>query len=365
MRKEIITKESKNVKQLGRILYHDGICYLGYSASEIGFYYTGNRILAQIVTDAWYREDGKRGCIGVLVGEDAEPWKRFELDTEEAEYLIFDREEYAKWRGVAVEKLPEELAVRIVKYSENAFGVAGIRYLTVDDDAKLRALPERGRRIEFIGDSITCGYGVEGVWNVDIFETTQENPMKAYAVRTANALNADYQLVSWSGIGLISDWIPEEQNEPDTTILMPQLYPYTNASLSSRLGIAPDAWDVSGFRPDMVVIYLGTNDASYTRSISEREKMFIDAYLELYRKVRDNYGNDVEIVCCMGIMDRTLCRAISEFAERRREEGDSRLHYVEFEGQREENGIGTDWHPSETTHKIASARLAELCKQWL
>ena len=102
-----------------------------------------------------------------------------------------------------------------------------LRAPEVEDGAGLRPLPEKSRKIEFIGDSITCGYGIEGVCNVDVFNTPQENPFKNYALRTAKALDADYQLVSWSGIGLISDWIPPERDTPDETVLMPQLYPYT------------------------------------------------------------------------------------------------------------------------------------------
>lgn len=361
MRKESITRENKNVKQLGRILYHDGICYLAYSASEIGFYYDGNRIAADIVTDDWRREDGREGWAGVFIGEDTEPWKRFPLKEAEMEYELFDRAAYAAAKGVAAAELPRELAVRIVKYSEAAFGAMGIRYLLVDDTAVLRPLAGKKRRLEFIGDSITCGYGIEGIWNVDVFNTPQENPFKNYALRTARALDADYQLVSWSGIGLISDWVPPERDTPDETILMPQLYPYTAYTASERLGIKPELWDASRFAPDIVIIHIGTNDDSYTREIAEREEAFAEAYRGLYRRVRGNYGS-VEIVCCLGLMTRTLCPVVDRLVKELRAAGDTHIHYVEFEGQKEENGIAADWHPSETTHRKAAERLTEFCQ---
>ena len=167
MRKEIITRENRNVRPLGRILYHDGICYLGYSASEIGFYYSGSLLLADLVTDGWRREEGREGFVGVFIGEDEVPYKRFALKEEEKEYELFSRADYAVTKGVTQDLLPQELAIRIVKYSEVAFGAVGIRYLLVEDGAGLRPLPEKSRKIEFIGDSITCGYGIEGVCNVD------------------------------------------------------------------------------------------------------------------------------------------------------------------------------------------------------
>lgn len=359
-----ITVEPQTGKQLGRILFHGGIAYLTYSAAEIGFFYTGERILADIITDEWRMDDRQQGWVGVFVGEDEEPWKRFPLEAEEAEYLIFDREEYARYKGVGAEQLPKTLSVRIAKFSEMAFGMCGIRYLLADDGAELLPLPQRKRRIEFIGDSITCGYGIEGVWNVDIFNTPQENPYKDYALRTAVALDADYQLVSWSGIGLITDWIPPERDTPDETILMPQLYPYTACTLSRKLGIEPEPWDVSRFLPDLVVIHLGTNDDSYTRGKPEREHVFAGAYRDLYRKVRQNYG-DVEIVCCLGIMTRSLCPVVERLVAKLRDAGDEHIHYLEFDGQREEDGIASDWHPSETTHKKAAEKLTEFCREVL
>ncbi len=61
MQKVIVT--SQTGKQLGRILYHDGIAYLTYSASEIGFFYAGGRILADIITDEWRSDDMKQGWV--------------------------------------------------------------------------------------------------------------------------------------------------------------------------------------------------------------------------------------------------------------------------------------------------------------
>ncbi len=364
MRKEIITRENRNVRPLGRILYHDGICYLGYSASEIGFYYSGSLLLADLVTDGWRREEGREGFVGVFIGEDEVPYKRFPLKEEEKEYELFSRADYAVTKGITQDLLPKELAIRIVKYSEVAFGAVGIRYLLVEDGAGLRPLPEKSRKIEFIGDSITCGYGIEGVCNVDVFNTPQENPFKNYALRTAKALDADYQLVSWSGIGLISDWIPPERDTPDETVLMPQLYPYTAYTASERLGIPPEEWEPSRFFPGLVVIHLGTNDDSYTRQNPEREAAFTEAYRGLYRKVRENYG-DVRIVCCLGIMARSLCPVIARMVEELRAAGDKNIHYLEFEAQREEDGIAADWHPSETTHKKAAIKLTEFCRELL
>ena len=66
--------------------------------------------------------------------------------------------------------------------------------------AEAPALPER--RIEFIGNSITCGYGVESDDRNDPFTYETENHFYTYAARTARALNAQHLVVARSGIGI-------------------------------------------------------------------------------------------------------------------------------------------------------------------
>ena len=65
---------------------------------------------------------------------------------------------------------------------------------------KSDALPER--KIEFIGNSITCGYGVESITKEDPFEDETENHYMTYATLTAKALNAQHTAIARSGIGV-------------------------------------------------------------------------------------------------------------------------------------------------------------------
>ena len=66
--------------------------------------------------------------------------------------------------------------------------------------AEAPVLPER--RIEFIGNSITCGYGVESNDRNDPFTYETENHFYTYAAKTARALNAQHLVVARSGIGI-------------------------------------------------------------------------------------------------------------------------------------------------------------------
>jgi hypothetical protein len=78
-------------------------------------------------------------------------------------------------------------------------------------------------------------------------------------------LRAEYQMVCWSGIGIISNYT--EQDTPNEEWLMPVLYPYTDKACDLAIGNDPELWDFSRFVPDCIVINLGTNDNSYTKGI--------------------------------------------------------------------------------------------------
>ena len=150
----------------------------------------------------------------------------------------------------------------------------------------LAAQGRRERHIEFIGDSYTCGYGTESDSRDDPFKAETENCALTYAAITARYFNADYNLVSHSGMGIVRNY-----NDANPGYNMPDRY-------SQTFDMDKNAtWDASkaSYSPDVVVIYLCTNDFSTGRQ--PHETRFIGRYVELLKKVRANYGNSVPIVC--------------------------------------------------------------------
>ena len=98
--------------------------------------------------------------------------------------------------------------VKVIHLSEANNGAVGVSAIKVNSDVKapVNPTPESDLRIEFIGDSITCGYGVEGKTAYEGFKTTTENFMKSYAYLTAQKLGAEYSAVCYSGHGIISGY---------------------------------------------------------------------------------------------------------------------------------------------------------------
>ena len=350
------TIDKENLIWSGRYLDHEGIRYFDYSASGFCFVMKGRRAEAVILSDPDSWEEPNKGVVAVFVSEGTdtgigaipeEPAIRFTLSERENHFVLFESD---------VEKT---VCIRVMKFSEAAFGYAGLKTLAIDGEIiKPSETNANQLKLEFIGDSITCGYGIEGVWEKDTFTTQQERPDKAYAFLTAKALGAQVQLCSWSGIGLISNYVdPETINLPDTHWLMQANWPYTDKSLSLRLGIEPEVWDGTGYEPDIVVINLGTNDISWVRGMEERRLEYTAQLRHLIEAVHRRSPR-AKICCCLGIMGEQLNASVQEAVELfKKDFPNVPAKAVLFTQQLEEDGIGADWHPSAVTHKKAAAVL--------
>ena len=67
-------------------------------------------------------------------------------------------------------------------------------YTSAFAEGSAETLPEKPLKIEVIGDSITCGYGVDDEDENHQFTTATEDVTKAYAYKTAKALDAEYSI---------------------------------------------------------------------------------------------------------------------------------------------------------------------------
>lgn len=343
----IFNADEKYVTVHGRTLFIDGVRYINYSLSGTAFKFRGKSLKARLTSD--YKPDPDCGDIfmpycGVTVN--GKLTKRFKLDVPEAVYDLFESGD------------DSEVTVELVKISEAAFGKVGIIEFISDSDIPPVPVPEKKLKLEFVGDSLTCGYGIEGK-SGDTFNTHQENPFTAYAAQTARKLDADFNLISWSGIGIISSWVDDKAEKPLDNWLSPVLYPCTDAGFSNDLGQSPfEQWDFSRFVPDFIIVHLGTNDESWTKGIPEREADFARMYADYLKLIRSKNPSSC-IICCYGAMLDTVFHvvenAVKIFVS---ETGDANVHTLHFTVQDpERDGIGADFHPSQKTHDRAADEL--------
>lgn len=367
-----VKPDSKTMKIMGRTTQVQDVLYLGFSASYLEFETTADSISVTMCTDEEPLEECHLGWFAVYLDDGKQPVLRKALTKPEETFVIF-REERER-----------RVKLRLVKMSEAAFGLVGVKEFEIScgraaendiqqagtvqeqkNDIDVKKTSARPHRMEVIGDSITCGYGNEGVLNEDTFTTAQENPEEAYAVLAANAVNADYQLVAWSGIGVITNWVPEDVNEPLEEILMPELYPYRDRRLCERLGLPLAEWDSAQYVPDLIVLHLGTNDDSYVRKIAERQAYFAEKYYAFLEEIHRKNPQSA-ILCTLGVLGQNLCeeeeRQAARFAAAH---PDVRIGYLVLPEQEEADGIGADFHPSKRTHQKTAALLTQKIKEFM
>lgn len=138
---------------------------------------------------------------------------------------------------------------------------------------------ERALYLEFVGDSLSSGSGALGNAGSSPTYSSEISGTSAYPYLIADALDADYSIVSRGGIGVTT-------KAGDYT--MPELYPYLNG-YRDKTPYEPTR------APDLVIINLGTND---TEDLSD---YFITDGQELIQTIRSIYGQDVKIVWVYGM----------------------------------------------------------------
>ena len=189
------------------------------------------------------------------------------------------------------EGLPEGThRLRVVYAIEGYDKKPEFRGFILPDGGTLETPPAKpNRRIEFIGNSITCGYGIEAESEKDDFSYATENHYYSYAAQTARNLNAEYVTVARSGYGVYRNYGGPIEGNPDC---IPALYDRT-------LFYDPDVkWDFSEFRPDVVCVNLGTNDMSLNKCDTVR---FEAAYRDFLSRLRAYYP-EAKIVMLTGCL---------------------------------------------------------------
>ena len=336
----------ENVRPLGRTLNMNDSLFLCFSSTGIEFNVKARHLEINFVTDSGTNgslKDSSPRIIALLNGE-----------------RIADEMIIAKNQSVLIFDYKENVEglVQILKVSESAQSLLGIESLTLDAKVEISPSAQRKTKIEFIGDSITCGYGVDDLNKNHHFKTSTEDSTKTYAFKTAAALEADWSFVSASGWGIISGYSGDGKKYSNMQI--PAVYDRLGVSWGSTInGMNPveKVWNFDYFKPDVVVVNLGTNDASYTKGRADRCEEFKTAYVDFIKKIREK-NPDAYIICSLGIMGGDLYSYISQaVAEYSVATGDRRLSAFKFDNQNSADGIAADWHPSEKTHSKAATKL--------
>lgn len=225
------------------------------------------------------------------------------------------------------------------------------RGLVLDAGGKMLTPPALpSRKIEFIGNSITCGYGSESTNPNEHFSFETENHYIGYAQVASRALNAQSQIVARSGIGVYRNYGGPKEGTPELN--MPSQYEYTLYDDKS------EKWDFSRFVPDVVCINLGTNDLSTN---NYDIKLYKKAFSKFLKTVRRHNANAKIVLLCGSMMSgkelQDARQALDEVAAAAAKGGDNNVYRFDFTPQDGSLKYGADWHPSIWQHEKMGAEL--------
>lgn len=334
------------VKPLGRSVYDGSVRWMSMSGSGIEFDCEGVSADIQLIDErAGSTPSNHRPRVAVYVNG----------------YLVFDQSLSNRETHVEIDlkSCGGRAVVRVVKLSESMFSYFGIGAITIVGKRPAVPTAPKQLKLEFIGDSITCGFGIDEPDSIRSFSTQTENFSKTYAYLTALAFDAEYSAVSYSGYGVYSGYTEGARNTSDVIFGR-----YENAidNKSFTSSYSSSQWSFDSYRPNLVVINLGTNDASYCGSQTAKAG-FVEEYKRLISLVREK-NPDAFILCVLGDMNNSMYPYIEQaVSEYRLETGETKIDNTTIGFNMGQTDIVISGHPGALANQSAAEDLIAKIQQ--
>jgi len=204
-------------------------------------------------------------------------------------------------------------------------------------------------RLEFVGDSITAGFGALGTDPCG-FSTETESAYWSYPQQTALQLGeAPATNISISGIGAYRNYgiVTPSASTPS----MAFYYPRNLASGATAAGSPPLA---PAMQPTVVVVNLGTNDF-WNGAPNQTE--FVSAYVGLFKTIRARYPS-ATLIAATYVWSRQQGYVQAAYNQLLNS-GDTKVRYVELP-VREWSGCG--YHPTQAVNLEIASYLAQFIR---
>ena len=213
--------------------------------------------------------------------------------------------------------------IKVVKRTNGRSSTAALSRLWIAEGSTKLAPPLAPcRKMEFIGDSITVGYGSintgSSSWN-----TGTEDGTITYAALTAQYFGADNHTIAISGRGIVRNTGGDDKK------LMPVIYKCIDYTMCTdyESGLTADKlYDYDLYQPQVVVINLGTNDASSNNSdlTAAEFKTGCKAFIQQVRAARP----DAIIIYAYEFMSTKYSTQAAECVAELKAAGDNNVYYL-------------------------------------
>lgn len=351
-----VTDYSKYVNTYGRVFYNSdlgGVTFIN-SASGFEVRFRGTELRAEVQTVSG-GGSYPNGMFSVFVDGETDSNAKI-LKTERSVGGISDEVTIAE--GLT----DGEHVVKVLKRTPSNRDRLIVSQISTDGEI-LPAPAKPSLNIEFYGDSITCGEGVLRAYKDEngnikdsaLYTQKTQNVFQSYAGECAKDLGAAFRVFGRGGIALkYTDFTKERYTVANNY-----------GSMAVDLAAAEYPYDYNSYRPDAVVIYLGTNDYFRSQKGTAKDDNGV-AYskggmkIAVVNFVRDvigrYYGKNIPVFVCSNLMapgsglDVIMENAVTEL----------KSDFPNAVAVKFDKGVTTDkgGHPVVEDSEIAGAKLA-------
>jgi lysophospholipase L1-like esterase len=319
----------------GRLEVFDDCLALDYSGSSLTFTADCQGEVSVKAESAYTNYDessnGKRGLTLFSVFVDGERTKKnLALDNEGKDLIL------------AEDLLPGTHVFSLVRQTNVYMSICNV--FSISFSGSLLPTKKKKHFIEYIGDSYTSGYSLQGVKEGGGYDSSFDDPIDAFAYTSAALLDSGYSLTAFSGAGFAYGYTP---------FAVPKVYPYANYFRNKTVSYGPDT------KADLVVINLGTNDVSQV-GFDNNHKQIEEGIKTLVTEAFDAYGGEnIPLLFCTDSThennDSLITEAMSSYLP------DVPYKMIELTTNNQKN----NYHPDAECGHIQGKELASAIKDLL